>query len=217
MTAKFITFEGGEGTGKSTQARRLVERLTATGRACVTTREPGGTPFAEKVRALVLSAEEPRSALSEALLFSAARADHVERLIRPSLESGSWVVCDRFSDSTRAYQGAAGGVPADVLAELEALAVGPTRPDLTIVLDLPPTTGLARAVARRRSTTETDAEPDAFEARLVGFHERLRQGFLDIADREPERCVVVDADAQPDVVAAVVWAHVCRRLLPEAL
>jgi dTMP kinase len=213
LQGRLITFEGGEGAGKSTQARLLADRLTAGGTTVVVTREPGGTPFAEKVRDLVLSAAEPRSALSEALLFSAARADHVERLIRPSLQRGAWVISDRFLDSTRAYQGAAGGVAKETLLQLEALAVGETRPDLTVVLDLPVAVGLARANARRQSLGGTDTAADAFETRRAAFHERLREGFLAIAAAEPVRCAVVDGTLPPDRIAEVVWQLVAGRLL----
>lgn len=214
MQGRLITFEGGEGAGKSTQARLLADRLTAGGTAVVVTREPGGTPFAERVRELVLSAGEPRSALSEALLFSAARADHVESLIRPALQRGAWVISDRYLDSTRAYQGAAGGVATATLLQLEALAVGETRPDLTVVLDLPVAVGLARADARRQADRGASAAADAFEARRTAFHERLREGFLAIAAAEPGRCAVLDGTLPPDRIAEAVWQLVAARLYP---
>lgn len=214
----FITFEGGEGVGKSTQIRHLAERLTAFGREVVTTREPGGTPFAEKVRDLVLDpVAATRTPLAEALLFSAARADHIVQLITPALMRGAVVLSDRFADSTRAYQGAAGGLDAGVVATLETLTLGHVRPDLTIILDLDPKIGLARANTRRGAQT-SGAEPggflvpDAFEGRDLAFHARLRQAFLDIASAEPDRCVVVDAFANQLLLADRIAVHVDARL-----
>ena len=216
MTGKFITFEGGEGSGKSTQARALAERLKAEGIGVVLTREPGGSAFAEQVRMLLLSRETAdHSALAEALMFSAARADHLERTIRPALAEGKWVVCDRFSDSTRVYQGAAGGLPKDVIAHLERLVVEDTQPDITIMLDLPASDGLARA-GDRMAKSEAAAS-DNYEARPIAFHEKLRDGFLVIATSEPERCVVIDALDPPDSVAAQVWAAIEARLLRRAV
>jgi dTMP kinase len=214
----FITFEGGEGVGKSTQIRALAERLLATGRDVVTTREPGGTPFAEKVRDLVLQPEAAaRTPLAEALLFSAARADHIAHLIQPALRRGAVVLSDRFADSTRAYQGAAGGLDATSIAALEALTLGDVRVDLTIILDLDPKVGLARANTRRGAQSSGSEPggfivPDTFEARDLAFHARLRQAFLDIAAAEPERCVVVDAFANPLLIADRIAAIVGARL-----
>ena len=215
MTGKFISFEGGEGSGKSTQARILAERLKAHGISVVMTREPGGSAFAEQVRELSLGKDtEDHGALAEALLFSAARADHLERTIRPALAEGKWVVCDRFSDSTRVYQGAAGGLHKDVVTMLERLVVSDTLPDVTVMLDLPAADGLARAGNRSAQADPTGAAPvDQFEARPLAFHERLRDGFLVIATAEPERCVVIDALDPPDTVAEQVWATVEARLL----
>ena len=202
---RFITFEGGEGAGKSTQVRRLAERLTAAGLRVTSTREPGGSPGAEALRGLLLQGEADRwSPVSETLLMYAARADHLETLIRPTLADGGWVVCDRFHDSTRAYQGAAGGAPADLIAALEAAVVGADLPNLTLVLDLPVEQGLERAAGR-------DAL-DRFESRDRAFHDRLRETFLAIAAREPDRCHVVDAAPAPDIVAAAVWDTVRTRL-----
>ena len=202
---RFITFEGGEGAGKSTQVRRLAERLTAAGLWVTSTREPGGSPGAEALRGLLLQGEADRwSPVSETLLMYAARADHLETLIRPTLADGGWVVCDRFHDSTRAYQGAAGGAPADLIAALEAAVVGADLPNLTLVLDLPVEQGLERAAGR-------DAL-DRFESRDRAFHDRLRETFLAIAAREPDRCHVVDAAPAPDIVAAAVWDTVRTRL-----
>jgi dTMP kinase len=202
---RFITFEGGEGTGKSTQARRLAERLKASGLEVVVTREPGGSDGAEAIRRLVLEGSADRwSPTSETLLMYAARADHLERTIRPALVQGAWVVCDRFIDSTRAYQGAGGAAPASLIAALEREVVGEDQPDLTLVMDLDVQAGLARAVGR-------DAL-DRFESMDLGFHERLRQGFLDIARADPARCAVIAAAASPDEVEALVWAAVEARL-----
>ena len=202
---RFITLEGGEGTGKSTQGRRLAERLAASGREVVLTREPGGSEGAEALRKLLLEgAAERWSPVSETLLMYAARRDHLERLIRPALARGAWVISDRFFDSTRAYQGTGGGAPEALIAALEAEVVGADRPDLTLVLDLPVETGLARAGARTAF--------DRIEARGQPFHRRLRAAFLDIAARQPDRCVVVDAAPPPDQVAAAVWSAVQARL-----
>jgi dTMP kinase len=209
---RFITFEGGEGAGKSTQIRRLATALGDAGVEVVVTREPGGTPRAELVRALLFDRTlPPASALTEALLFNAARADHLDGLVRPALAAGRWVLCDRFMDSTRAYQGAAGGLtPADV-ATLERLTVADTRPDATFVLDLDPAVGLARAHARQRIAAPDDLGRDPFEARDRVFHERLREAFLAIARTEPDRCRVVDAAQPPDAVAAEILAAVRER------
>ncbi|GEP09490.1 dTMP kinase [Methylobacterium gnaphalii] len=206
----FITFEGGEGAGKSTQILRLAAHLRArTNREVVTTREPGGTPKAETIRQAVLAgAAKPYGAFAEALMFCAARIDHLDHLIRPALARGAVVLCDRFSDSTRAYQGAAGGVDEAALRDLDRVVVGETRPHLTLILDLPPETGLARA--RQRAG---DGEGvDRFEAETLGFHQRLRAAFRAIAEAEPERCAVIDADALPEAVEAAIRAVVAARL-----
>ena len=211
---KFITFEGGEGSGKSTQAQLLADRLRGRGSDAVLTREPGGSPFAEQVRALILDpATAPHSALSEALLFYAARSDHLDTTIRPALASGRWVICDRFSDSTRVYQGVAGGLAPAVLDRLESMIVAPTRPDLTLILDLPADAGLSRAADRRRANAVVGTQADAYEKRDLAFHERLRAGYAAIAKVEPQRCVLVDGARSPDAIAAEIWAHVERRLL----
>lgn len=199
---RFITFEGGEGTGKSTQLRRLVERLKADGRDVVATREPGGSPGAESIRTLLVSGEADRwSPTTETLLMYAARRDHIERVITPALARGAWVVCDRFADSTRAYQGAAGGTEPGLIAALETYVLEGVRPDLTLVLDLPVETGLARAVDRAGGETR-------FESKGQGFHERLREAFLAIAAAEPDRCVVIDAGGDVEAVGAAVWTAV---------
>ncbi len=195
---RFITLEGGEGAGKSTQARRLAERLAARGHKVVVTREPGGSPGAEALRKLLLEGESDRwSPISEALLMYAARADHLERTIRPALERGAIVLCDRFFDSTRAYQGAGGGAPPSLIAELERTVVGQTPPDLTLIFDAPVEVGLARAQAR-------NAGEARFEGKGEEFHRRLRAAFLEIAAAEPSRCLVIDATPSVDTVEAQV-------------
>ncbi len=208
-TAPFITLEGGEGTGKSTQARLLADRLAAAAFDCVVTREPGGSPFAEEIRALLLGGTLPaRTAIAEALLFLAARADHVAHTIAPALAAGRWVICDRFSDSTRVYQGIAGRVPKATLVELDRLVLAGLRPDLTLIFDLAPEVGLARAGARRAASSGADP----YEGRDLAYHRELREGFRAIARDEPDRCVLIDANGTPDQVAARVWAAVASRL-----
>jgi dTMP kinase len=184
---RFITFEGGEGAGKSTQIARLKLHLEAAGRAVLATREPGGTPGAEQIRRLLVTGDPGRwDAWTEALLIAAARRDHVERVIRPALAAGTWVLCDRFLDSTLAYQGIVAGIGADAVEALHGLVFGRLRPDLTLVLDLDPAVGLERAGRR------ADGE-GRFEARGLAFHQKLREAFLAIARAEPERCRVIDA------------------------
>jgi dTMP kinase len=211
---RFITFEGGEGAGKSTQAKLLAERLTARGIKTVTTREPGGSPFGEQVRAFILSPDTaPHTPLSEACLFSAARADHLEQVIRPALARGDWVISDRFTDSTRAYQGAAGGLAPETIFALERLVLADTRIDLTLVLDLDAKAGLTRATTRRTAQSPGQfIAVDTFEARTLAFHERLRAGFLAIAKAEPQRVVVIDGQQNPLRIADQVWAVVEERL-----
>ena len=205
---RFVTLEGGEGAGKSVQARRLATRLRELGLAVVLTREPGGSPGAEVLREVILSGAAARfGAEGEALLFSAARIDHIDNAIAPALRRGDWVVCDRFADSTRAYQGAAGRLDPGLLASLERVAVGDCRPDLTLILDLPAAQGLARAASRRG-----DDEADRFESEGLAFHETLRRAFLSIARAEPGRCAVIDAGAGEDEVAEAIWAVVRERL-----
>jgi dTMP kinase len=206
----FITFEGGEGGGKSTQVRRLADRLGRLGVDVIATREPGGSPGAEALRALLVKGDRDAwSPLAETLLLYAARADHLDQTIRPALARGAVVLCDRFADSTRAYQGAAGGVDPAFIQTLEATVVGATRPHLTLILDLPAEEGLRRA--GRRGGEET-----RFESKGAPFHDRLRQGFLAIAKAEPQRCVVIDAAAPADGVEGQVWAAVAPRLGLEA-
>jgi dTMP kinase len=202
---RFITFEGGEGAGKSTQAKLLAERLGRAGVEVTLTREPGGTPGAEAIRELVLTGDVDRwSPMSETLLMYAARRDHIERVIIPARDRGAWVICDRFADSTRAYQGAGGEVRAGFLAALEDFVLEVVRPDLTLVLDLSPEIGLGRVAGRAHATTR-------FEAKDAGFHVRLRNAFLDIAKAEPERCVVIDAERPADEVAEQIRAAVEAR------
>jgi len=214
MSGRFITFEGGDGAGKTTQIRRLAERLSAAGRVVVTTREPGGTPKAEAIRELILSGRaRALGADGEAILFAAARTDHVEAVIRPALARGDWVLCDRFLDSTRVYQGVVDGAEAGLLRALERIAIGDTRPDLTIILDLPAEVGLARTRARRSGGGDV---PDRFEGEELEQYETRRRAFLDIAAREPKRCAVIDATKDKDEVAAAIWRTVQERLLDEA-
>ena len=207
---RFITFEGGEGAGKSTQVQRLAARLQSQRPEVVTTREPGGSPGAESIRDLVLRGDADRwSPVTETLLMYAARRDHIERVIRPALDRGAWVVCDRFADSTRAYQGAAGGTAPGLITALEAYILEDVRPDLTLVFDLPAEVGLARAHARAGAEMR-------FESKGMAFHERLREGFRAIADAEPGRCALIDATGSMDAVEAAVWATVTGRLTADA-
>ncbi len=201
----FITFEGGEGVGKSTQVRLLSERLRQAGREVVETREPGGSPGAEALRELVVTGARDRwSSLAELLIMNAARADHLERTVRPALARGAVVVSDRFADSTRAYQGAAGGVEPGVLAAVERAVVADSAPDLTLILDLPVEVGLARAEAR--------GGEDRFERKGAAFHQRLRDAFLAIAAAEPDRCVVLDGALPIAELHGAVWSAVAPRL-----
>lgn len=206
MTGKFITFEGGEGTGKSTQARLLASHLEQSGMNVVLTREPGGAPGAEDIRDLLVKGEPDRwSPMAEALLFNAARVEHWRQCIEPALQKGAHVVCDRFADSTMAYQGYVGGLKREAMAQLHRLALGEARPDLTLIFDMPASAGLARAAGRK------DAE-DRFERKGADFHARLREAFLDIARREPKRCAVIDAARAMDQVHAEVLHAVHSRL-----
>ena len=203
---QFISFEGGEGAGKSTQVKRLAVRLEAEGREVVLTREPGGSPGAEAIRDIVLRGDADRwSPVTETLLMYAARRDHIERVIRPALARSAWVVCDRFADSTRAYQGTAGGTDPALIAALETYILEEVRPDLTLVFDLPAEVGLARADARAGLEIR-------FESKGLAFHERLRAGFAAIAAAEPERCAMIDATGDRDSVERVVWTTVTERL-----
>ena len=202
---RFITFEGGEGTGKSTQSKRLAAALEERGLDVVLTREPGGSPAAETIRGLLLSGRaKPLGVLGEAYLFAAARIDHVAELIEPSLARGAFVICDRFADSSRVYQGTAGGLPADVVDELVDAAIGFTIPDLTIIIDVPVSVGLARVGHRSEGA-------DRFESDAIAVHEERRRGFLALADRFPDRCAVIDGSRDKDVVSAEILALVTDR------
>jgi len=198
---KFISFEGGEGSGKSTQIKKLAERLATAKLRAIVTREPGGSPGAEIIRHLVLSGMgKLLGPDAETLLFAAARDDHVRTVIQPALNQGTWVLCDRFFDSTRAYQGRLGQVSPGVLNAMQRVTIGDLKPDLTIILDIPVEIGMQRAAARRGKSV-----PDRFEAEDVQFHRDLREAYKQIAAEDPERCVLVDADADADTVAAEVW------------
>ena len=191
----FVSFEGGEASGKSMQAKRLAESLERDGHDVVLTREPGGTALGERIRDIVLHTKDvPLAPEADVLLFSAARAQHVRDVIRPALAAGKVVITDRFYDSTSAYQGAGHGADADGVASVTAFAVGDTRPDRTYVLDLPPGAALLRRAGHARRW-------DRFEAGEHEFHERLREGYLRLAAAEPERVVVIDGDRDPDAIA----------------
>jgi len=211
MRGSFITFEGGEGAGKSTQAATLAKKLATMGIGIVVTREPGGSPGAEIIRHVLLSgAAKPLGAEVETILFAAARADHLETLIKPSLAASKWVICDRFLDSTRVYQGVLGHVDRPFIKGLEKVTVGDTLPDLTFILDVPAETGLARARARRGQGV-----PDRFESEDITCHETLNAAFRDIARDEPQRCVLINAARPKDKIAAEIWRQVRKRLHPE--
>jgi len=210
MQGKFITFEGGEGAGKSTQAAMLALRLEALGLGVQLTREPGGSPGAEIIRHVLLSgAAKPFGPEVEAMLFAAARDDHVQCTILPALKSGKWVICDRFADSTRVYQGILGHVDERLIKGLERVSIGDLAPDLTVILDTPVEIGLARVDSRRG-----EGAPDRFEAESVEFHHKLREAYLAVAAAEPGRCVVIDASAAKEEVAKQVWEAVKSRLNP---
>ena len=201
----FITFEGGEGAGKSTQIARLEARLNGHGVDVLTTREPGGTPEAEAIRAVIVSGHVGRwSPLAETLLLNAARDSHLQSRIRPALERGAIVLCDRFMDSTRAYQGAAAGVESALISVLERHVVGKTVPDLTLILDIDPEQGLARAKTKE----------NRFEQKPLAFHARLRAAFREIAKSEPQRCKLIDASGSEDAVFAAIWRAVEPVLAP---
>lgn len=208
---RFITLEGGDGAGKTSLRAALAAWLGQAGIEVVSTREPGGSPGAEEIRGLLVSGGHDRwGPVTEALLLTAARRDHVDRVIRPALGRGAWVVCDRFTDSTLAYQGYGSGVALDLLKRLQALALEGLRPDLTLVLDLPPSLGIARSLARGIDGA------GRFEGKGEAFHQRLREGFLAIAAAEPERCVVIDATQPMDAVAMAAQRVIAERLGPGA-
>lgn len=210
---QFITFEGGEGTGKTTQVQLLASLLRARGHDVVTTREPGGAAGADTIRSLLVSgATDKWDPLSESLLLFAARREHLVKTIWPALEQGAWVLCDRFADSTLAYQGYGHSVPIEFIENLYDVVVGEFVPDLTLILDIDVEIGLARANARN---TNTASREDRFERMDIAFHERLRTGFLYIARNDPGRCAVIDADNQPDIVGAEIWKTVETRLQSE--
>ena len=204
-TGLFITFEGGEGAGKSTQVRRLAAALEAQGRQVLQTREPGGSKGAEQIRTLLVTGASDRwSGMTEALLNFAARSDHLARLIRPALQRGDIVLCDRFADSTMASQVSARGVGAAAISALTDIVVEDTRPDLTLIMDLPVEAGLARAAARGEGE-------DRYEKMGQAFHETLRAAFLDIAARAPKRCVVIDATGSEEAIAEQIMAVIKAR------
>ena len=210
MRGKFITFEGGEGTGKSTQAGMLANKLESLGLGVLLTREPGGSPGAEIIRHVLLSgAAKPLGADAEAMLFAAAREDHVRCTIEPALAAGKWVVCDRFADSTRVYQGALGQVDRRLIKGLERVSIGDLLPDLTLILDVPVDVALERRALRRGG-----AAPDRFEAENVEFQEQLREAFRALAADEPERCVIIDGGPPRVEVAEDIWDTVQAKLEP---
>lgn len=203
---RFITFEGGEGAGKSTQVKRLAARLAAAGVDVLTTREPGGAPGAEEIRKLLVDGAVGRwQAMTEALLHYAARREHLDATVLPALAGGRWVLCDRFADSTMAYQGYGHGLGREAILRLHALVVPDAKPDLTLILDLDVEAGLVRAKGRAGGE-------DRYERMDRAFHERLRDGFREIAEREPERCAMIDAAADVDTVAARIAETVAARL-----
>ena len=210
MRGHFITFEGGEGSGKSTHAATLAQKLKSLGLGVVLTREPGGSTGAEIIRHILLSGvAKPLGADTEAILFAAARNDHIRSTIMPALEAGQWVICDRFIDSTRVYQGTLGDVDPRLIRSLERVTVGATKPELTFILDVPAKIGLARATARRGKDVA-----DRFEAESLQYHEKLRQAYRALADKEPKRCYVIDGRAPRDIVAERIWNIVEQRLYP---
>ena len=210
MNGRFITFEGGEGTGKSTHAALLAARLRAFGIGVHLTREPGGTPGAEIMRYILLSgAARSLGPNVEAMLFAAARDDHLTTVIRPTLDRGRWVVCDRFADSTRIYQGVVGKVDPRAIRAMERIIVGDTKPNLTFILDVPAKEGMQRAAKRSGK-----GDADRFEAETLVFHEKLRDGFLTLAANEPDRCVLIDATMAKEEVAEQIWRVVAKRLEP---
>jgi dTMP kinase len=210
---RFISFEGGEGSGKSTQIRLLADRLAAGKLRVIVTREPGGSPGAEIIRHLVLSGMgKLLGADAETLLFAAARDDHVRTIIEPALKQGVWVLCDRFFDSTRVYQGILGKVAPGILNAMQRVTIGDLKPDLTIILDVPVEVGLKRAAARRGT-----AAADRFEAEDIKFHQQLREAYRQIAAAEPQRCILIDATPEPNSVAENVWSVLRDRFLASGI
>jgi dTMP kinase len=211
MRGRFITFEGGEGSGKSTQIALLAQRLRGLGLDLVVTREPGGSPGAEIIRHVLLAgAGKPFGPEAEAILFAAARDDHVTSVIRPALARGAWVLCDRFIDSTRIYQGVLGGVDQKFIQGLERLTVGDTRPDLTFVLDVPAKTGLKRAAKRRGNVAA-----DRFETEALDYHQKLREAYRELSKSEPERCIIINARSSKEEVGKQIWTNVVARFARE--
>ena len=210
MRGRFITFEGGEGSGKSSHAAALAERLNAAGIKTVLTREPGGSAGAEIIRHVLLSgAAKPLGAETEAILFAAARDDHIRATIAPALDQGQWVICDRFIDSTRVYQGDLGDVDPRLIRGLERITVGDRVPDLTFIMDVPAEIGMARASKRRGA-----GKVDRFESEAIEFHSRLRQAYAALAAAEPERCVMVDTTVTKEAVTGTIWATLVSRFGP---
>jgi dTMP kinase len=210
---KFITFEGGEGSGKSTQIKLLARRLEADGVRNITTREPGGSPGAEIIRHVLLSGVgKLLGPEAETLLFAAARDDHVRTVILPQLNHGTWVLCDRFFDSTRAYQGSLGQVSPDILNALQRVTIGDLKPDLTIILDVPVEIGMRRATVRRGK-----GAADRFESENLSFHEGLRAAYRKIAADDPGRCVLIDATSDPDSVSQAIWRTMREHLVETAV
>ncbi|MCB1682360.1 MAG: dTMP kinase [Rhodospirillales bacterium] len=210
----FITLEGGEGSGKTTQINKLAERLTRENYKVITTREPGGTPEGEKIRSLfVKGGTEKWSPLAEVLLVLAARAMHVERVVNPALDAGKVVVCDRFSDSTVAYQGYGRGVPLEKIERITQDVLGDLTPDVTFILDIEPEVGLKRSTKRmaRERNPDSQAE-DRFEKMEFSFHQKVRNGFLEIAKREPDRCIIIDAAGGTEKMADDIWSALSKRL-----
>jgi dTMP kinase len=213
VNGRFITFEGGEGSGKSTQIQLLAERLNGARLPTIVTREPGGSAGAEIIRHLVLSGMgKLLGAEAELLLFAAARDDHVNQMIKPALERGQWVLCDRFTDSTRVYQGHLGKVDPRLIHAMERVTIGDLKPDLTLILDVPVAVGLQRAIQRRGT-----AVPDRFEQEGLSFHEKLRDAYRQIARDDPKRCVLIDANADKETVSARIWTALRDHLFSAAI
>lgn len=213
IRGRFITFEGGEGSGKSTQIKMLADRLNASKLQTIVTREPGGSAGAEIIRHLVLSGMgKMLGPETESLLFAAARDDHVNAVIKPALDRGTWVLCDRFTDSTRVYQGEVGHVDLKLLRAMERVTIGDLKPDLTLILDVPVAVGLKRAIARRGT-----AVADRFEEEGLNFHEKLREAYRRIAAEDPQRCALIDANADAETVAARIWTALRDHLFSTAV
>lgn len=211
----FISFEGGEGAGKSTQVRMLSDRLAAMGYKTLLTREPGGSPLGEKIRKFLLDGKvKDYGPVAEALLFYTARLDHLEKLILPNLKKGVWVICDRFADSSRAYQGAASGVDEGIFDSLDRIVVGDNQPELTIIIDLPVEKAMKRVTARQQ---QSGGDVDRFESEDMQFHEKLRAGFLNIAAANNNRCIIIDGNQSREKVAELVWQTVAERFGLEGL